>query len=200
MHSPKLKSLYIAATCSGPFLLIATSLAVTLGRSPIYSTMASRTSFFRSSPRWWPPLTDEIFVGPSTRVKVDLILSSKPDQGLMESVDANITRMDITPTVTAGLTVLAASEQIGATSNVFQTGTGAAEALGSSISSLEQILEAVVKVMDSISEVIVHCRVESPWCEIWPLPTLRRIHSWRPHGKCFRPYTRLIIRLGSCVM
>ena len=80
----------------------------------------------------------------------------------MDSVDANITRMAIAPTVTAGLTVLAASEQIGATSNVFQTGAVAAEALGSSILSLEQILEAVVKVMDSISEVIVHCRVESP--------------------------------------
>ena len=76
----------------------------------------------------------------------------------MESVDANIARMDVTPTVTAGLTVLAASEQIGTTSNVFQAGAGAAEAL--STSSLEQILEAVVKVMDSISEVIVHCRVE----------------------------------------
>ena len=73
----------------------------------------------------------------------------------MESVDANITRMDITPTVTAGLTVLAASEQIGATPQVFQAGAGAAEALGSSISSLEQILEAVVKVVDSISEVVV---------------------------------------------
>ena len=78
----------------------------------------------------------------------------------MESVDANITRMAVTPTVAAGLTVLAASEQIGATSNVFQTGAGAAEALGSSTSSLEQILEAVVKVMDSISQVTVHCRVE----------------------------------------
>ena len=80
----------------------------------------------------------------------------------MESVDANITRMAVTPTVAAGLTVLAASEQIGATSNVFQTGAGAAEALEPSTSSLEQILEAVVKVMDSISEVIVHCCVESP--------------------------------------
>ena len=80
----------------------------------------------------------------------------------MESVDANITRMDATPTVTAGLTVLVASEQISATSSVFQTDAVAAEALGSSTSSLEQILEAVVKVMDSISEVIVHCRVECP--------------------------------------
>ena len=80
----------------------------------------------------------------------------------MDSVDANITRMDVTPTVTAGQTVLAASEHISATSSVIQTGAGAAEALGSSISSLEQILEAVVKVMDSISEVIVHCRVECP--------------------------------------
>ena len=74
----------------------------------------------------------------------------------MESVDANITRMAVTPTVTAGLTVLAASKQIGATSNVFQAGAGVAETLGSSISSLEQILEAVVKVVDSISEVIVY--------------------------------------------
>ena len=80
----------------------------------------------------------------------------------MESVDADITRMDVTPTVAAELAVLATSEQIGATSNVFQAGAGTAEALGSSTSSLEQILEAVVKVMDSISEVIVHCRVESP--------------------------------------
>ena len=80
----------------------------------------------------------------------------------MESVDANITRMDATPTVTAGLTVLVASEQISATSNVFRTDAVAAEALGSSTSSLEQILEAVVKVMDSISEVIVHYRVECP--------------------------------------
>ena len=159
IHPPRLKSLYIAATCSGPFLLIATSLAVTLGRSPIYSTMASRTSFSLDDD---PPLTDETFVGSSTRLKVDLILSSEPDQGLMESVDANITRMAVTPTVTAGLTVLTASEQISATSSVFQTDAVAAEALGSSTSSLEQILEAVVKVMDSISEVIVHCRVESP--------------------------------------
>ena len=74
----------------------------------------------------------------------------------MESVDANITRMAVTPTVTAGLTSLAASEQIGATSKVFQAGAGVAETLGSSISSMEQILEAVVKVVDSISEVIVH--------------------------------------------
>ena len=80
----------------------------------------------------------------------------------MESVDANITRMAVTPTVTAGLTVLTASEQISATSSVFQTDAVAGEALGPSTSSLEQILEAVVKVMDSISEVIVHCCVECP--------------------------------------
>ena len=80
----------------------------------------------------------------------------------MESVVKNITRMDDTPTVTAGLTDLATSGQINATSSVFQTDAVAAEALGSSTSSLEQILEAVVKVMDSISEVIVHCRVECP--------------------------------------
>ena len=67
----------------------------------------------------------------------------------MKSVDADITR-------------IATSEQISATSSVFQTDAVAGEALGSSTSSLEQILEAVVKVMDSISEVIVHCRVECP--------------------------------------
>ena len=107
-------------------------------------------------------MTDEIFVEPSTRVKVDLILSPKSDRGLMEPVDENITHMNVTRDVTAELTVLATSEQIGATSKVFQTDAVAAEALGSSTSSLEQILEAVVKVMDSISEVIVHCRVECP--------------------------------------
>ena len=67
----------------------------------------------------------------------------------MESMDADITH-------------IAPSEQISATPSIFQTDAVAAEALGSSTSSLEQILEAVVKVMDSISEVIVHCRVECP--------------------------------------
>ena len=67
----------------------------------------------------------------------------------MKSVDADITR-------------IAPSEQISATTSVFQTDAVAGEAPGSSTSSLEQILEAVVKVMDSISEVIVHCRVECP--------------------------------------
>lgn len=99
------------------------------------------------------PLTEKIFGESSSRIKVDLMLLSKPDQGFMDSVDANISRLAIDPVI------VAASEHIDTASDALQTGAGAAETSGPCVQPLEQILQGIVKVMDGISEVIMRLQL-----------------------------------------
>lgn len=106
-------------------------------------------------------LTDENGAIIAARIKIKLCLVSEPEQGFMQRVDADMSRLD-------GNTILAnVSGHIDATTSVAQTGIEVASTLGTCIAPLGQALQLIVRFMDGIADVCFYIGFKSVGTLTW---------------------------------